>query len=70
MGEVPEVMTVNEAAEYLRVHHSTIRRHIEAGKIPAFRVGGAWRLHKKSIDQWQKEQEMSRLVSHEGTGTK
>ncbi|MBT3181213.1 MAG: helix-turn-helix domain-containing protein [Deltaproteobacteria bacterium] len=50
-------LTVNEAAEYLRVHPCTIRRHIKSGEVPAFRVGGVWRLDKESIDSWKREQE-------------
>ena len=51
--------TVNEAAGYLRVHPCTIRRHIKSGEIPAFRVGGVWRLDKESIDSWKREQEQN-----------
>lgn len=59
MPENQIIFTINEAACYLRVHPSTIRRHIDSGGIPAFRVGSAWRLDKESIDKWKREQENS-----------
>lgn len=57
------VFTIDEVAKYLRVHPSTIRRQIEAGGIPAYRVGGTWRLDKDAIDKWKKEQEKSNCRS-------
>jgi len=52
-----EVMTVNEVAEYLRVHNSTIYRLLKAGRIPAFHVGSDWRFNRKQIDVWRIAQE-------------
>jgi excisionase family DNA binding protein len=48
----PAVMTVREAADYLRVHQNTIYRMLSKGEIPAFRVGADWRFTKATIDQW------------------
>ena len=46
------LITVGEAAEYLRLSKSTILRLIESYDIPALKVGGAWRIHKPKLDQW------------------
>jgi excisionase family DNA binding protein len=35
----PEVMTLEEAAEYLRVHPCTIYRLVKKQKLPAFQSG-------------------------------
>ncbi len=51
-----DMMTVGEAAIYLRVNKKTIYRLLESGKIPATKVGRQYRFSKRSIDEWlQKE---------------
>jgi len=47
----PEVMTVNEAALYLRVSHMTIRRAIAAGKLPAAKIGSQWRIKRVDLER-------------------
>jgi excisionase family DNA binding protein len=47
-----KLMTVMEAAVYLRVGKKTIYRLLKQGKIPATRVGQQWRFNKASIDEW------------------
>jgi excisionase family DNA binding protein len=47
-----KLMTVEEAADYLRVGKKTIYRLLKQGKIPATRVGQQWRFNKASIDEW------------------
>ena len=39
-----ELLTVAEAAEYLRVSQATIWRWCQAQKIPAFKIGHEWRI--------------------------
>jgi excisionase family DNA binding protein len=50
---IPEVMTVPELAEYLRVHPITIYRLLHAGRLPGFRVGSEWRFNRATIEKWQ-----------------
>lgn len=45
-------MTIREVAEYLRLNEKTTYRYASEGKIPGFKVGGAWRFRKLDIDQW------------------
>jgi excisionase family DNA binding protein len=52
-------MTLEEVAEFLRVHASTIYRLLKKGSIPAFKLGGEWRFNKESIEQWVSEREAS-----------
>ena len=56
---VATVMTLEEVAEFLRVHASTIYRLLKKGSIPAFKLGGEWRFNKESIEQWVSEREAS-----------
>ena len=47
-----KVMTVHEAAAYLRCHYSTLSRLVRRGDLPAFRVGSTWRLLRSTLDEW------------------
>lgn len=49
----PEILTLEEVAEYLRVHTSTIYRLIKKEELPHFRVGRDHRFSLKSIDEWR-----------------
>jgi len=47
------MMTVDEVAEYLHCHSSTIYRLLKKGEIPgAFRVGGDWRVNSDKFHEW------------------
>jgi len=46
------MMTLREAAAYLRVHTATLETMAQEGKIPALLVDGKWRFLKSSIDEW------------------
>ena len=50
-------MTVDDVAEYLQVHKSTIYRLLRQRRIPAFKVGTDWRFNIESIDEWRKSLE-------------
>ena len=54
MKELVKAFTVEEIAEYLRLHPYTIRRLAREKKVPAFRAGGQWRFRKDDIDRWSK----------------
>jgi len=47
------VLTLDEVADYLRVHPSTVYRLLKKHQIPAFKVGSDWRFNLESIDQWR-----------------
>jgi len=57
------VMTLEEVADYLRVHPSTIYRLLKKKQLPAFKVGSDWRFNLESIDKWRAEAEQSRKIS-------
>ncbi len=46
------VLTVREAASYLRVSPKTIERLIEDGEIPAVEIDGRYRFPKSNLDDW------------------
>ncbi len=50
--EVREIMTVEEAAVYLRLSPFTIRDKISAREIPFYKVDGSVRFRKSRLDKW------------------
>ncbi len=50
--QVPDVMTLNEVAEYLRVPRSTLYKLAQEGRIPAQKVGRQWRFRRVVVDHW------------------
>ena len=51
-----DIMTIREVAEYLKLSEKTAYRHAAAGKIPGFKIGGAWRFRRGEIDKWIERQ--------------
>ncbi len=47
------IMTLEEVANYLRVHPSTVYRMAKNHSIPAFKIGSDWRFNRESIDGWR-----------------
>ncbi|MDX9689020.1 MAG: helix-turn-helix domain-containing protein [Alphaproteobacteria bacterium] len=52
-----DIFTLKELALYLKLAEKTAYRLAAEGKLPGFKVGGAWRFRKAEIDRWIKEQE-------------
>ena len=50
--ETPEIMTVEQAAEYLQVVPETIRRAAREGSLPAAKFGKSWRFRKVDVDDF------------------
>ncbi len=46
------IMTIREAALYLKLNYMTIYKLAQQGKIPASKIGGNWRLKKELLDEW------------------
>jgi PTS system nitrogen regulatory IIA component len=47
-----EVLTLSEAATYLKLADRTIHRMIQRSEIPCARVGGQWRFLRSVLDDW------------------
>jgi excisionase family DNA binding protein len=58
-NERARILTLENVAEYLRVHPSTIYRLLKKRQLPAFKVGRDWRFNLESIDRWRNEAERS-----------
>ena len=51
-GELGDVLTIKEVADYLRIPKSTLYKLVRESKIPSQKVGRHWRFRKKAIDRW------------------
>jgi excisionase family DNA binding protein len=47
--EVPDILTVKEAAVYLRISEMTVLRLAGQGAIPGVKIGRQWRFQKETI---------------------
>jgi len=53
--ENTEVMTIQEAADFLRCHPRTLQKMAIRGEIPAKKVGSLWRFSRQRLQEWMKE---------------
>jgi excisionase family DNA binding protein len=57
MARTPEpAMTVRDMAGYLNVDEKTVYRLVSRGKLPGFKVAGAWRFLAEGVDAWIEKQ--------------
>ena len=54
-GPAPEVMTLEEAAAYLKVAASDVEELIGSGQVKAKKIGSAYRISKKALDAFLSE---------------
>ena len=47
-----EFLTVEETAELLQVSRRTLHRIIYRKDLPAFKVGGQWRIQENALAKW------------------
>ena len=47
-----EILTLDEAATYLRLPKKTVERQALRGQIPGRRIEDSWRFLKAAIDDW------------------
>jgi excisionase family DNA binding protein len=46
----PEIMTIDQAAEYLQLHRQVLYRYVRENVVPAVRLGGTIRFKKSVLD--------------------
>src|SRR5690348_7958461 len=51
-GPMPEVLTLNEAAAYLRLPEGEVLRLIREQGLPARQIGSEWRILQDAIRCW------------------
>lgn len=51
-NQPPDVLTIDELSEYLRISKSSLYKLAQEGKVPGQKVGRHWRFRKDAIDRW------------------
>jgi len=46
-----EILTVREVADYLKLSRTTVWRWCNRGRLPAFKVGRGWRIHREEVEK-------------------
>lgn len=59
----PEMLTVDEIAEYLRVSRATICRWCGTGRLPAFKIGKSWRVQKRDLERYIDQQRGAEMAT-------
>ena len=49
---LPDILTVKELADYLKVHENTIKRALKSGKLKGFKATRDWRISREAIIEW------------------
>lgn len=44
-----ELLTVQEAATFLRLHYRTVQRMLKEGRLPGRKIGKEWRIHREEL---------------------
>jgi len=57
-----DVLTLEEAADYLRLTPDTIARAATQGHIPGRRIEDTWRFLKAAIDEWLRSQDSRAIL--------
>lgn len=59
-----DILTVDEAAELLKIPRSSVYKLAQQGKIPAKKVGRHWRFHRLTLVNWIADAAIK--VTHDG----
>jgi len=52
IGTSSDIMTIQEASNFLRIPLSSLYKLAQQGKVPCQKVGRHWRFHKKALEKW------------------
>lgn len=55
-----ELLSVEDVTRILKVSKATVRRWCRQGKLPAARIGKAYRVRKGDLDEWYEQ----KLLQH------
>ena len=53
--EFPEIMTISETCQFLRIPRSSLYKLAQEGRIPCQKVGRHWRFRRQALEHWLEE---------------
>ena len=57
------MMTLAEAAKYVKLHRNTVYKLAKAGRLPAMKLGHQWRFDQAALDIWVSERMADNMES-------
>lgn len=68
--EGPEILTLQQAAEFLQISERTLQRMLKKGEIPGTQIGGQWRFHREQLralvrGEWKSEPDQVRMAERD-----
>ena len=51
----PDVLTIEQLAQYLQLEAAFVLERVQKGEIPAAKIDGEWRVRREKINQWLDE---------------
>ena len=55
---LPEILTIQETGQYLRIPLRTMYKLAQEGKVPCQKIGRHWRFRKAALDKWLDQQKI------------
>ena len=52
---VPDVLTIEEVAEFLRLPEDDVRRYAASLVIPGRQIGDQWRFSRRALEEWVRD---------------
>jgi excisionase family DNA binding protein len=59
---LPNILTLEEVADYLRLSPEIVLQEAIAGKIPGQSIGDHWRFLKSAIDEWLRSRDSRTIL--------
>ncbi|MGG3383055.1 helix-turn-helix domain-containing protein [Heyndrickxia faecalis] len=57
MNNLPDILTVQQVANYLGWHRNTVYKRCISGELPSFKSGNCRRIRKAALLEWIKHME-------------
>ena len=64
----PDILTIKEVADYLKLTEKTAYRLVAEGELPGFKVGGSWRFRRDEIEKLTKSKAHTRKPAKRRVG--
>lgn len=62
----PNIMTIKQVAEYLKISPRSVYKLVKNGVIPSFKIMNMWRFEQSKIDRWIEEKSEINNINKNG----